>query len=161
MMYLWQIPRYTSTLPKKVQGIVILTGDKDRLETGFSLLTPEAPQRRVFVSGVYPGVRLSDTPWKSRSQRYKITLGYAAHNTRENALESALWINRNGFKTVALVTSDYHMPRSLAEFRRIVPWVQIYPVPVVHERDAIWYWHMVRESVEMLFSTLWTLLDKL
>jgi uncharacterized SAM-binding protein YcdF (DUF218 family) len=160
VLYLQQIPCCVINPPKKVQGIVVLTGDKKRLEMGESLLTAETPQRHLFVSGVYPGVRPSDMPWKERSRK-SISLGYAACNTRENALESALWINKNSFKEIALVTSDYHMPRSFAEFRRIMPLVQIYPVPVIHERDTAWYYHVLRESIGVLFSTLWALLEKI
>lgn len=166
-LYLEQVPNPTDPLPEEVQGIVILTGDKHRLETGFSLLTP---QRRIFVSGVYPGVRVLDMPWPEENRRHAyaeqpnqttVTLGHAAYNTRENALESALWIEQNQFKAIALVTSDYHMPRSLAEFKRAVPLVQIYAVPVVHERGVIWYYYAFRESVGVLISVLCAFLEGL
>ncbi|MDR0406517.1 MAG: YdcF family protein [Holosporales bacterium] len=159
-LYLKQVPDCVPSLPEGVQAIIVLTGDKQRLETGFSLLTPT---RRAFVSGVHRSVCASDMPWRDKSQLYKqaVTLGYAAYNTRENALESILWIKQNRFKAVALVTSDYHMPRSLTEFRRVAFDGQIYPVPVVHKREATWYYHAFRESVGVLISALCVFLEDL
>ena len=42
-----------------------------------------------------------------------IDLGRNATNTFENALETANWIEANEYKNVIIVTSDYHMKRSL------------------------------------------------
>ena len=46
----------------------------------------------------------------------KIELGRKAKNTIENAIEAEEWIKKNNIKSIRLVTSSYHIPRSLQEF---------------------------------------------
>ncbi len=40
------------------------------------------------------------------------------------------WIRAHGYKTVILVTNNYHMPRSLAEIRRLDRDTEFLPYPV-------------------------------
>ena len=52
-------------------------------------------------------------------------------------------MNRNGFKSIRLVTANYHMPRSLIEFRRAMPSILIVPHPVYppqFKRSRWWLW---------------------
>jgi uncharacterized SAM-binding protein YcdF (DUF218 family) len=44
-----------------------------------------------------------------------IDLGWQAVDTRSNADETAQWVQRHGFKSVRLVTTDWHMPRARME----------------------------------------------
>ena len=46
----------------------------------------------------------------------KIELGRKAKNTIENAIETEEWIRKNNIKSIRLVTSSYHIPRSMQEF---------------------------------------------
>ena len=72
-----------------------------------------------------------------------VTLGRAARNTRENAMETAGWVAANGAASLRLVTADFHMPRSLIEFRAHLPRVEIIPAPVTSENvrfDQWWRW---------------------
>src|SRR3546814_14678895 len=57
-------------------------------------------------------------------------LGYEADNTRGNAVETAAWMKDQDFTSLRLVTATYHMPRSLLEFRRPMPDIEIVPHPV-------------------------------
>src|SRR3546814_11467635 len=70
-------------------------------------------------------------------------LGYEADNTRGNAVETAAWMKDQGFTSLRLVTATYHMPRSLLEFRRLMPDIEIVPHPVFtahFKRDDRWLW---------------------
>src|SRR3546814_4475167 len=70
-------------------------------------------------------------------------LGYEADNTRGNAVETAAWMKDQDFTSLRLVTATYHMPRSLLEFRRLMPDIEIVPHPVFTEhfkRDDWWMW---------------------
>src|SRR3546814_5646529 len=72
-----------------------------------------------------------------------VVLGYEADNTRGNAVETAAWMKDQGFTSLRLVTATYHMPRSLLEFRRLMPNIEIIPHPVFTEhfkRDDWWMW---------------------
>ncbi|MBT3700331.1 MAG: YdcF family protein, partial [Alphaproteobacteria bacterium] len=72
-----------------------------------------------------------------------VELGRAATDTVGNATETAAWVHRKSIKTLRLVTSAYHMPRSLVEFRRLLPHVRIIAHPVFTNSVKIndwWRW---------------------
>jgi uncharacterized SAM-binding protein YcdF (DUF218 family) len=110
-------------------GIVIFTGGKTRLKVALDLFEQKRG-KYLLISGVNP---LSTFP-KMVAQhpfRSRITLGYAARDTFGNADETAAWVHNHHIKSLRLITSNYHMPRSLLDLRRLLPDVQILPHPVV------------------------------
>ena len=131
---------------RSTDAIVVLTGGSDRLAVALDLLTADKG-RKLFVSGVYRGVdvrQLLDLSQHSPEDlSCCVVLGYEADNTRGNAIETARWMQDQGFTSLRLVTATYHMPRSLLEFRRTMPDVMIIPHPVFTEhfkRDDWWLW---------------------
>jgi uncharacterized SAM-binding protein YcdF (DUF218 family) len=114
-------------------AIVVLTGGKMRLETGLELLAA-GKAGKLFVSGVNPAVD-RDTllralgPAATR-EACCIVLGHTADNTVGNALETAVWMRQEGYRSLRLVTSWYHMRRSLLEFGRAMPRVRVVAHPV-------------------------------
>src|SRR5690606_2915380 len=70
-----------------------------------------------------------------------VDIGYRAQNTVGNADETGAWVNHWRFKRLIVVTSSYHMPRSLAELGRVLPGVDLVPHPVVSKtlRDQPWW----------------------
>lgn len=114
-------------------SVVVLTGGADRLRRGVELL--EAGKgRKLFVSGVHPGVDLPDLLRQVHVSpalaQCCIVLGYAADDTVGNAVETAQWMRREGYSSLRLVTASYHMRRSLLEFRRALPESVIVAHPV-------------------------------
>lgn len=106
---------------RQTDAIVVLTGGAKRLERGIDLLERGRAQR-MLISGVARSVRPSEL-----AQRYDadqalfdccIDLGREAVDTRSNAEETAAWIKRHRFKSVRLVTTDWHMPRARLEIAR-------------------------------------------
>ncbi len=140
------IPETVADTETVTDAIVVLTGGSQRIQSGLQLLAA-GRAKKLFVSGVYHGtdvsalLRLSSqTP---DSVQCCIVLGYAADNTQGNALETAQWIHREGFHTLRLVTAAFHMPRSLLEFRRVMPDIRIVENPVFPElikQDHWWAW---------------------
>ncbi len=130
----------------QVDGIVILTGGKDRIQTGMALFN-QLHAKRILISGVDKIVNLSvikDKQLKGYDHLYQFTdIGYGAVNTFSNALESAVWVRSHQFKTIGLVTSRFHMPRSLWLFKKTMPEIQIFPVIV--EADDVELFHLLRE----------------
>ena len=63
-------------------------------------------------------------------QAARIDLGDTAGDTFGNSVESVAWMRANKFKTMRLVTADYHMPRAILEIRRCLPATTLYEVPV-------------------------------
>ncbi|MCC7260454.1 MAG: YdcF family protein, partial [Alphaproteobacteria bacterium] len=63
----------------------------------------------------------------------RIQLGYGADDTVGNAVEAVTMMTFHDYKSLRLVTSQYHMPRSLVEFRERMPGITIIPHPVFND----------------------------
>lgn len=137
------IPRTVADRGRKTDAIIVLTGGSLRIETGFELLSRGLAER-LFLSGVQRGVPIGDilnvAGLTAEDMECCITLGYKAGDTIENARESADWVKVNEVRSVRLVTSGYHMPRSLLEFSATVPHVEIVPHPVFVEHVMLDEW---------------------
>ena len=126
-----------SVIPS-ADAIVVLTGGADRLPTALSLLEKKkAP--KMLISGVNSKVSMGALFGRIDKEFLdQIELGYKADNTFENALETKEWTEKNKIKSILLVTSFYHMPRSLFELRSAMSDIQIYPVPVFIQTQEHW-----------------------
>lgn len=117
----------------KADAIVVLTGGYQRIDLAVQLLESGAG-RRLLISGVNPAttgnhIRLLT---KSSAGLFEccVDIGHDALDTAGNASETARWIRSHHYKTVILVTNNYHMPRSLAEIRRADNHSDFIPYPV-------------------------------
>lgn len=137
----------------RTEAIIVLTGGSLRLEAGLSLLSAGRGEK-LFVSGVHRGVEVAELLRVSRQQPRAldccIVLGYAADNTRGNARESASWMRKEGYGSMQLVTANYHMPRSLFEFRAAMPRVEIVPHPVFPKHVKLEAWWFAPGTVILL-----------
>ncbi len=118
--------------PEAADGIVVLTGGADRIETALRLLA-EGRAPRLLVSGVARGADLAVLDRRvplDADQASRVTLGRMAQSTAGNAVEAALWSRAYNLKRLIIVTAGYHMPRALLELHRALPDVQLFPVPV-------------------------------
>jgi uncharacterized SAM-binding protein YcdF (DUF218 family) len=151
--------------PGNTDAIVVLTGGSERVAEGIALLASRRA-RLLFVTGVPEGVTgetlLSSVGTNERELLPRIVLGHAAQDTAGNAAETAQWAQREGITSVRLVTANYHMPRSLLEFRRAMPNIPIVPNPVFPDSfkgREWWRWPgtlglMVREYDKYLMALL-------
>lgn len=105
-------------------AIVVPTGAGGRIGRGLTLLEDGAAQQ-MLVSGVDLDVRPRefavqyDVP--ERLMDCCITLGFDALDTRGNARETAAWMEEGGFRSMRLVTSDWHMRRIALELGAVLP----------------------------------------
>lgn len=131
MLFTKNIPIAPPDNIERTEGIVIFTGGKTRLKVAFDLFQQKKGEY-LLISGVNPNStlpkKIERMPLKS-----KITLGYSALDTAGNAKETAEWVEHNSIKTLRLITSNYHMPRSLFELRTVLPLMEIISHPVVGE----------------------------
>ncbi len=104
--------------PQPTDAIVVLTGGPGRIDRGLAMLRAGAA-RRMLVSGVAPGVGP-----RALAQEYQvprklfgccIDLGHEAVDTRSNAEETRAWVRSHDYKSVRLVTSDWHLRRARLE----------------------------------------------
>jgi uncharacterized SAM-binding protein YcdF (DUF218 family) len=123
-----------ATEPERADAIVALTGPSaERVNAAIRLLEQDKGER-VLISGVNREVRREElralTPGSNRLFNCCVDLGFEAETTTGNAAEIAAWTRSKGYDSLIVVTSDYHMPRSLMEIRSAAPGVELTPYAV-------------------------------
>lgn len=133
-------------IDKQMDAIVVLTGGNYRVQTGLELLA-HGNAKHLFISGVNPDV----TRWTIQSlwddepalPECCIDLGKNAKTTLENAREVKEWVEKKGFKSIRLVTSNYHMHRAMLETHHAMPDIEIVSHPVMtpdYQPDEKRFW---------------------
>jgi uncharacterized SAM-binding protein YcdF (DUF218 family) len=115
----------------KTDGIVVLTGGPGRFQRGLELLKADRAER-LLVSGVHPKVKqrefIAAQHVPATLLKCCIDLGREAIDTVSNAQETADWVRKHDYKTIRLVTTDWHMRRAQFEIERALgPNVQVVP----------------------------------
>lgn len=139
--------------PPAADAIVVLTGGEDRIEAGITLLA-KRKGKRLLISGVNPATRAAEierlTGFDRRLFDCCIDFGYAAVDTITNAEETRAWAANERFSRLILVTSSYHMPRSLIEFARVLPDVELFPYPVATRSLHLDAWWQHRHTARVM-----------
>jgi len=159
--FIGQIPTQLSVDFTKTDAIVVLTGGKNRLEYGLELLS-EDMGKKLFVTGVHENITVENLLLRSSSTeahdkllpiaKTAIILGHEAENTIGNAEETRRWLKAEHYTSIHLVTSNYHMPRSLEEFQKTIPGITIIPTPVIPEDFSLNDWWDSPENRNLLLS---------
>jgi len=150
----------------KTDAIIVVTGGHGRVNAGLDLLDDnKAP--KLFISGVNKAAKKSDLikSWKrplslrnSNEEPCCVYLGYEALDTNQNAIEVSDWVKKNDIETIRLVTSTYHMPRTLHLMRQNLPNTVIKPYPVFTNDFEPWkgrFWSLsFSEYNKYLFSLI-------
>jgi uncharacterized SAM-binding protein YcdF (DUF218 family) len=129
---------------RNADGIVVLTGGSSRVSDAMELLAA-GYGKRLLISGVHPGNEVSDIsrtlPDNHKLLTCCVDLDRSAVNTRSNAAETRRWAGERGFKSLIVVTSNYHMPRAIVELSHAMPDVTLVPFAVVGDkwRDEPWW----------------------
>ena len=153
------MPEHQNILGPNAGAIVVLTGGSGRLEHGINLWLGKKGEK-LFVSGANEEVSYDDvvrfTPKNKRdyvrkNSGTKVILGKAADNTIGNAEETKQWLATQKYKSILLVTSHYHMPRSISEFKALMPGLVIIPEPVIVNGFKS-HWWMTDENRKIVLS---------
>ena len=123
-------------------AVVALTGGEDRLSAAVALFERGVGQR-LLITGVHLSMtkdRLKPLLHGGRRFDCCADLGFSATNTHGNAMETAGWARAHHFKSLVVVTANYHMPRSLEEFRTAMPGERLVPYPVPEIVAAKHWW---------------------
>jgi uncharacterized SAM-binding protein YcdF (DUF218 family) len=104
--------------------VVVLTGGAGRIERGAAVMA-DGQAKRMLIAGADPSVRRDDlakrlSPRERRVLRCCTDLGSESVDTRSNAEEAGRWLDKNGYRSFRLVTSDWHMRRAGWEFSRLL-----------------------------------------
>jgi uncharacterized SAM-binding protein YcdF (DUF218 family) len=142
--FIWNVPATEVALERNADGIVVMTGGAARISDAIELLAT-GHGKRLLISGVHPAT--SSVEIARINPRYEglvaccVDLDHSAINTVGNAIETRRWARDRGFSSLIVVTSAYHMPRTMAELGKQMPDVALVPFPVVTEklRNEPWW----------------------
>jgi uncharacterized SAM-binding protein YcdF (DUF218 family) len=129
---------------RNADGIVVFTGGSSRVSDAMELLAA-GYGKRLLISGVHPTNAVSDIsrmlPDNHALLGCCVDLDRSAVNTRSNAAETRRWARGRGFKSLIVVTSNYHMPRAVLELSHAMPDVTLIPFAVIGDRwrDEPWW----------------------
>jgi uncharacterized SAM-binding protein YcdF (DUF218 family) len=135
LVFALKVERQSSTLTDKADGMIVLTGGADRISDAIELFA-KGHANRMLITGVNPGITRAEIGRLYPKFRELIDccvdLGYEAVNTFGNAREARRWAEQNAIRqSLIVVTSNYHMPRALAELHNALPSLILIPYPVV------------------------------
>jgi uncharacterized SAM-binding protein YcdF (DUF218 family) len=130
--------------PPAADGIVALTGGSgERIAAGLALLEA-GKAKRMLISGVSRHVTRGELQTITGASKpiYDccVDLGFEAANTLGNAKETADWARSKGFRTLILVTADYHMPRARLELHAAMPEAEIVAYPIATTEISAGRW---------------------
>ncbi len=144
--FLWFVramPTSETVLTRNAEGIVVLTGAASRINDALDLLAAGRGQR-LLISGVNPATRSREIssliPEHQRWFNCCVDLDHSATNTIGNAVETRRWVEARAFKSLIVVTSNFHMPRAMAELAHQLPDVTLVPFPVVSDKVRVEAW---------------------
>jgi len=139
---------------RMADGIVVLTGGTARIEAGVDLLS-RSRAKRLLISGVNRSTTREELrrlfPQGGALFRCCIDLGRRALNTTGNAIEAQNWAQAKNFTSLIVVTSSYHMPRTMVELRRAMPEIELIPYAVEPNKMRLKAWWTDSNSARLLF----------
>jgi uncharacterized SAM-binding protein YcdF (DUF218 family) len=108
---------------RKTDAAIAITGGAGRIEHANDVLA-DGRTKRVFIAGADPLVTKKDLinrlGGRARLIRCCVDLGSESVDTRSNAEEAQRWLAKHKYKSVRLITSDWHMRRARYEFERVL-----------------------------------------
>lgn len=105
------------------EAIVVITGGKGRIEEGIRRLGQHRGTR-MLIAGADPSVTKLDLARRLGGKKALleccVDLGSESVDTRSNAEEAKRWLDAHGYRSLTLVTSDWHMRRAHYEFASLL-----------------------------------------
>ncbi|MBL6680380.1 MAG: YdcF family protein [Alphaproteobacteria bacterium] len=142
-------------------NIVILTGGTNRIKDGFDIINKFDEKSKytikILVSGTGKGfTKLSLQNMLSPDFDLKlikccVELDAISQNTYSNAKQTLKWSTKNNIKEFILITSNYHMPRSILEFKNKMPNIRILTYPIKPRKHEINNWLNSFETFSLIF----------
>jgi uncharacterized SAM-binding protein YcdF (DUF218 family) len=141
--------------PRTADGIAVLTGGVARIDEAMKLLA-QGKAKRLLITGVN---RTTSTEALKQlasegDQLFAccVDIDKEARNTIDNATETSQWVAQNRYNSIIVVTSNYHMPRALAELARAMPEVSLVPYSVVDNNVRLDHWWAYPGTTRLLVS---------
>ena len=143
-------------------NIVILTGGANRIKDGLKIIQNFENSKninyKILVSGTGMGFTKSSLKKKlgpnfnSHLIQCCIDLDGVSKNTLTNASETFKWTSKNDIKEFILITSNYHMPRAILEFKNVMPNLKIYTYAITPKKHDIENWLSSYQTFSLVFT---------
>jgi uncharacterized SAM-binding protein YcdF (DUF218 family) len=149
------VDREHSVPQRSADGIAVLTGGMSRIDEAMKLLA-EGKAKRVLITGVNRTTTTEELKeLASQGDQYFtccVDIDKEARNTIDNATETSEWVALHHYGSIIVVTSNYHMPRALAELARVMPGVTLIPYSVVDNNVHLERWWTYPGTTRLLLS---------
>jgi uncharacterized SAM-binding protein YcdF (DUF218 family) len=154
-LFVSQVPDEEVNLTSNADGIVVLTGAATRIPDAIELLNAKHG-KRLLITGVHPTTRAREIsrlmPLNQQIFNCCVDLDRSALNTFGNALETRRWARERGFTSLIVVTSNWHMPRAMAELAHQLPDATLIAYPVLSDKIKSSAWLTDPEIMRLLVS---------
>src|SRR5882757_7946595 len=154
LWFIWRVPAQEVALEQNADGIVALTGGASRIADAIELLA-SGRGKRLLISGANRATNSNEisrlNPEFEHWVRCCVDFDRSL-NTLGNAIETRRWAKSRGFRSLIVVTSNYHMPRALAEIAHQLPEARLLPFPVVTDRQRAEPWWTSGTTAKLMFS---------
>jgi uncharacterized SAM-binding protein YcdF (DUF218 family) len=141
--------------PRTADGIAVLTGGVARIDEAMKLLTLQKA-KRLLITGVNRTTSTEELKQLASQgdQLFSccVDIDKEARNTIDNATETSQWVAQHHYTSIIVVTSNYHMPRALAELGRVMPGVTLIPYSVVDNNVHLDRWWTYPGTTKLLIS---------
>jgi len=141
--------------PRTADGIAVLTGGAARIDEAMKLLTQQKA-KRLLITGVNRTTSTEELKQLASQgdQLFSccVDIDKEARNTIDNATETSEWVALHRYGSIIVVTSNYHMPRALAELARVMPGVTLIPYAVVDNNVHLKRWWTYPGTTKLLMS---------
>jgi uncharacterized SAM-binding protein YcdF (DUF218 family) len=152
--FLWSLPADEIELHRDADGIVVLTGGASRISDAIELLAA-GRGKRLLISGLNRATTSGEI--LRLNPEFGGIVGCCVDfdrslNTLGNAIETKHWAESRGFRSLIVVTSNYHMPRAIAEIAHQLPDVALLPFPVIADKLHAEPWWTHGPTMKLMFS---------
>jgi len=160
--YFLKVITYTNVIiGKNIDGIAILTGGKGRIDLGLRLFTKQS-NIKLIISGVDKKVSINSVLPSKFQENNRIYIDQVSESTFDNAVVIADWAKKNQLYNINVITSYYHMPRSMLLLKKFTEKVNYYAYPVKKEKskhsnllpDMLFTLFLMQEYIKYLLSLI-------
>ena len=145
----------------QTDGIAVLTGGKGRINLGLELFKKNK-NLRLIISGVDKKVSDKSIIPNNLKNKSSITIDKISESTYENAKIINEWTSKYKLQNVTIISSYYHMPRSMMLIQSLAPTINFYAYPVEKKisnkisfkENILYYFFITEEYIKYLVSHL-------
>ena len=143
----------------KTDGIAVLTGGTGRINLGLELFNKNK-NLKLIISGVDRNVSDKSIIPNNIMNKSSITIDKDSESTYQNAKIINKWKSKYKLQNVTIITSYYHMPRSMMLIQSFTPTINFYAYPVEKKisnkisfrENILYYFFLTEEYIKYLVS---------